>query len=461
MRSYSRSGSIPSPDLVPSRAPVEAVDPSLVTEDGTSLLSNVPAGTRDKHLAIGVVLVSAVLCIAAVPFVRVPLTKVSSFIPAYEAALVINDLVTAVLLFGQVTQSRSRALLTLACGYLFSALAIIPHALTFPGAFSDTGLLGAGEQTTAWLYVFWHAGFPLCVLGYALLRDRGVGARELHGDVRLTMISVAIYVLAVVGALTLLATWGKDFLPVLVKAGDYSRVVSTGTGPILLILCLLALIALWRLRRPTVLDIWLMVVMVAWIFDVILASVISSLRFDLGWYAGRAYGLLASTFVLVVLLLETNSLHGRLARAQALLREHTEQELLRTRAFLDLVIESIPAMLLVRDARDGKCVLLNRAGEELLGCSRSEVVGKDVHDIMRVENAVLTGTQDSPGSSSRKVYEHTLTTRGGGTRLVRTERVPMRDEQGRVQYFLRFTQDITEQGKIEDQPRQARKLSIE
>jgi PAS domain S-box-containing protein len=196
-------------------------------------------------------------------------------------------------------------------------------------------------------------------------------------------------------------------------------------------------------------------VMCAWMLDVILASVISSTRFDLGWYAGRVYGLLASTFVLVVLLLETNSLHGRLARAQALLREHAEQELLRTREFLDLVIESIPAMLLVRDARDGKCVLLNRAGEELLGRGRSEVIGKDVHDLMPMDKAVLTGSQDSLGLSSHKVYEHTLTTRSRGARLVRTQRVPMRDKHGRVQYFLRFTQDITDQSTIKDQLRQA------
>src|SRR5262249_4617291 len=161
-----------------------------------------------------------------------------------------------------------------------------------------------------------------------------------------------------------------------------------------------------------------------------------------GWYAGRIYGLLASTFVLVVLLWETNSLHGRLARAHALLREHTEQELLRTRAFLDQVIEIIPAMLLVRDARGGKCVLLNRQSEELLGCGRSEVVGKDVHDVIQMDNVhdvmsvkkvAPTGTQGSPGLSSHKIYEdalkiyeHTLTTPGRGSRLVRTTRVPMR-----------------------------------
>jgi len=230
------------------------------------------------------------------------------------------------------------------------------------------------------------------------------------------------------------------------------------------------LIALWRLRQPTVLEIWLMVVMGAWIFDVILSAVISSSRYDLGWYAGRVYGLLASSFVVVVLLLETNSLHGRLARAQAQLREHAEQELLRTRSFLDLVIESVPAMLLVRDARDGKCVLLNRAGEELLGCARSEVIGKNAHDVMPMDNvhdimpinkAAVAGTQGSTDLSSHKVYEHSLTTRSKGTRLLRTERVPMRDEHGRVQYFLRFTQDITDQRMVEDPPRQASKMEVQ
>jgi PAS domain S-box-containing protein len=210
-----------------------------------------------------------------------------------------------------------------------------------------------------------------------------------------------------------------------------------------------------------VLEIWLMVVMCAWIFDVILSAVISSSRYDLGWYAGRCYGLLSATFVLVVLLLETNSLHGRLARAQAQLREHAEQELLRTRSFLDLVIESIPAMLRVRDARDGKCVLLNRAGEELLECGRSEVIGRNVHDVVPMDNVhdimpmtkpALTGSQGSSGASSHKVYEHTLPTRSGGTRFVRTTRVPMRDEPGESNTFSGSRK--TSLTKRRDQPRQ-------
>ena len=114
--------------------------------------------------------VSAVLFACAVPFAGVPLAPMPAFVASYQSALAINDLITAVLLFSQCAISRSRALLLLASGYLFTALAAIVHALTFPGLFAPAGLLGAGSQTTVWLYMVWHGGFPLLVLGYALLK---------------------------------------------------------------------------------------------------------------------------------------------------------------------------------------------------------------------------------------------------------------------------------------------------
>jgi len=58
-----------------------------------------------------------------------------------------------------------------------------------------------------------------------------------------------------------------------------------------------------------------MVVMCVWIFDSALAAVLNHARFDLGWYAGRVYGLLAASFVLAVLLLENGRLYALLAGA--------------------------------------------------------------------------------------------------------------------------------------------------
>jgi hypothetical protein len=57
---------------------------------------------------------------------------------------------------------------------------IVPHALSFPGVFAETGLLHAGPQTTAWIYAFWHTGFPLFVLGYALRPPRAAGTLSMR-----------------------------------------------------------------------------------------------------------------------------------------------------------------------------------------------------------------------------------------------------------------------------------------
>jgi signal transduction histidine kinase/CheY-like chemotaxis protein len=62
-----------------------------------------------------------------------------------------------------------------------------------------------------------------------------------------------------------------------------------------------------------VLDLWLMVVMCAWVCDIALSAMLNERRFDLGFYAGRLYGLMAASFILLVLLVETRALFSRLA----------------------------------------------------------------------------------------------------------------------------------------------------
>ena len=154
--------------------------PVAATGSGVTFLLDQPADRRQRWRA-GLVLFTSVLLFGAlVPFVRVPLGFLPAFIPIYESALLINDTVTAALLFGQYRILRSRALMVLACAYLFTALMTVVHALSYPGVFAAGGLLSAGRQTTASLYMFWHAGFPLFVLAYAALkrRERGEAAAD-------------------------------------------------------------------------------------------------------------------------------------------------------------------------------------------------------------------------------------------------------------------------------------------
>ena len=94
-----------------------------------------------------------------------------------DAVTTLVDLIIATLLYVQATVFRSRALTALGSGFVFTALILVPHVLTFPGAFAPGGLLGAGTSTTAWLYVFWRAAFPTAVLLYVLSLSGGrVGA---------------------------------------------------------------------------------------------------------------------------------------------------------------------------------------------------------------------------------------------------------------------------------------------
>ena len=296
------------------------------TDERPVFLSTLPAGRGTRRLALAVVLVSLVIFLALAPFAKVRLPAVFAFIPIYESALVINDLITAVLLLGQFALLRSRSLLALGGGYLFTACMTVSHALTFPGLFSPTGLLGAGPQSTAWLYELWHVGFPLIVIAYALLGGREPSRPS--GRPGLAIVFTAMGVLAAVCAPTLLATTGQSVLPAIMRGNQYTAITNLVNASVWG-LSLLAMLVLWRHPSRSVLDLWLMVVMCAWLFDIALAAVLNQARFDLGWYAGRAYGLLAASFVLMVLLLENGKLYARLLEAYE--GERRERELVQQR----------------------------------------------------------------------------------------------------------------------------------
>jgi signal transduction histidine kinase len=135
-------------------------------------------------------------------------------------------------------------------------------------------------------------------------------------------------VLAAVCGLTLLATLAQHALPVIMEGNRYTPAMVTIVSSVWA-LSLLALGMLWRQRPHSVLDVWLLVVMSAWLFDIALSAVFNAGRFDVGFYAGRIYGLSAASFVLLVLLIEHGRLYARLA--EALDSERRERQLVQLR----------------------------------------------------------------------------------------------------------------------------------
>jgi signal transduction histidine kinase len=295
-------------------------------------LISVPARPADRRLALTVVGLSLLVFLLLAPFATRKLAEVWAFIPAYEAALAISDLITSVILFIQFHILRSRAALVLAAGYLFTASLIVPHALTFPGVFSPTGLLNAGPQSTAWLYMFWHGAFPLAVIGYALLRKREDMIAAAPARSLLPIALTVVAVLAAATCLTLLATAGSALLPAIMSG---NRTGSYAIVSVAWILSFTALLLLWFREERSVLDLWLMVVMCAWLFDIGLSAMLNTGRFDLGFYAGRFYGLMAATFVLVVLLFETGALYAELVRLFEAERRERRREAEQSRRLLE------------------------------------------------------------------------------------------------------------------------------
>ncbi|UTH73267.1 response regulator [Chromobacterium sp. IIBBL 290-4] len=282
--------------------------PESASAETFEFLSTKQPSRSQYRLALGVAVFSTLFFLLALPFAKTPLAKVWAFIPVYQSALALNDLITAILLFGQFSILRMRVLLLLAAGYLFTGLMAVAHALSFPGLFAEHGLFGSGPQTTAWLYMLWHSGFPILIVIYSQCDSLPRRGNRVWLAVFLCVSAVA----AAVAALTALTTAGHESLPTIMQGNHYTPlmfgVVSSVWG-----CSMLALVALLLKRPRTVLDLWLMVVMLAWIYDIALSTVFNAGRFDLGFYTGRIYGLLAASFVLAVLLLENGMLYAQLA----------------------------------------------------------------------------------------------------------------------------------------------------
>ncbi len=129
----------------------------------------------------------------------------------------------------------------------------------------------------------------------------------------------------------MLTTLGESRLPAIMSGDIYAPGLLRPAGLMMVVPPLAALAVLWARRTPTVLDVGLTAVPVAWLLEAVYTGRAGMHRFDFGWYAGRVYGLLAGSFLLVMLLFEAQRLYGNLSEALKL-AEARNADLVRSRA---------------------------------------------------------------------------------------------------------------------------------
>src|SRR4029079_12256559 len=327
---------------------------------------DLPPTPRQTRWALGVAAVALAGFAAVVPIAGRPLTQLNAFFPSLDAIVFVSGLVTAILLYAQFSISRLRALLALGAGYLFTALIVIPHALTFAGAFSPTGLLGANIQTGSWLFIFWHIGFAAGLLGYAVLREDWLATQVSQARVLPAIACSAAAVIGLVCALTCFATPAATLLPPIIL-NDQRHISPIVVYPIsfAILISLAALLLLWH-RRRSVLGLWLMLVALVAILELAFSGLLASVRFSAGFYAGRTFSLLTASIVLIVMLAETTALYMRLARSNAMLRREQDNKLMNLEAMASSIVHEVrqPLAAMTFSAASGKR-FLDRASPDI------------------------------------------------------------------------------------------------
>ena len=129
-----------------------------------------------------------------------------------------------------------------------------------------------------------------------------------------------------------------------------------------------------------------------------------------------------------------------------------EKELAGTRHFLDLVIDNVPAAIVVKDAREFKYVLINRQGEALYGLPRERMIGKTTHELFpkAAEEFIAARDRQLVETKRPQVFsEYHFDTPHRGRIVTTSRRLPILDDRGEPQYLLAVIQDVTEQKQAE------------
>lgn len=122
------------------------------------------------------------------------------------------------------------------------------------------------------------------------------------------------------------------------------------------------------------------------------------------------------------------------------------EKLAESEKFLENIIENIPNMVFVKDAKDLTFIKMNRAGEELLGLTRDELIGKNDFDFFPKDQVDFFLNKDREAINSNiclEIPEERISTCKNGERILHTKKIAIRDDNGIPKYLLGISEDIT------------------
>jgi PAS domain S-box-containing protein len=150
-------------------------------------------------------------------------------------------------------------------------------------------------------------------------------------------------------------------------------------------------------------------------------------------------------------------------------RSASQRRLPNSLLLLQSIVENIPDMIFVKDAADLRFVLFNKAGEDLLGHARADLIGKSDFDFFTRDEAAFFIAMDREvlqRGTLLDIPEEPIHTRKRGIRVLHTKKIPILDDSGKAQYLLGISEDITERKRLEKEvleisEREHRRIGLE
>lgn len=435
-------------------------------EGNTYSFLTAQSSSRQKLYAcfIGLLIV-AIVCITLL-FTNTQMPVIKPFLLAHTAVIVFVEWMTAYLLWNQYRITCSVAHLCLSMTYFYSGLIVIPYILTFPGIFSEAGLLGAGSQTAAYLWIFWHAGFPLgLMLFYFINRYESRVAFSKRTIKMLPLFMVCIVMCIVIFECILTIRYHNLFPSVVHSGGQYGLSTNTiGLGVSLFIGSIILLFM--KEKKKPLLHVLLLLALVSFLADVLL-SITGTARYTVGWYAARIVSLFSSSVVLAAFILELNQLYVRLGKAHKQLAETNEAleqqlaainrqkwEIAQSEEKYRLVVDHIHEAVFLMGG-DRELLYVNPSWLTLTGYTGDESRGLDLLEFIHLdEREEMKSALHSLIYESKDYVIHEMRCIHKQGHVVWTELFAkgVRDEDGVVREIHGTIRDVTEQrGRFEIQ----------